>query len=233
MTRYTVAYSEYVAGIAEVRLLARRAAAIERSRQALRFGKDIDALCRASMVLLCSHIEGYVKELGEGVLNAAYNKAVCRSKINNEVFYYLSKDRIQKIKSNEKPDKIADAVFEFISMESQNWQKTGGFPTPIDGEKFSFGFASPKVGKIDKYLKRFGYKTMKGDVASRLRSRARYIVGDIDNIVDVRNLIAHGEASATRTPREVNEHVVSALLFCRAVDEGFANWCTRNLCSIR
>jgi hypothetical protein len=107
VSRYTIAYSEFVKRTSEVSLLASRASQIERSRLAYQGGEEINALCRGAMVLLSSHIEAYVKEVGEVALDAIYSKKVCRSRIKSQFFYYASKARLKRIKDSSLPDSVS------------------------------------------------------------------------------------------------------------------------------
>lgn len=55
----------------------------------------------------------------------------------------------------------------------------------------------------------------------------------IDHIVDVRNKIAHGDLTVSKTPGDLFEAIIGIKLFFRATDDLFANWCRDNLCRIR
>jgi hypothetical protein len=233
MSRYSVAYGEFVSRCDEVLILVRRARTIERSKEAFQRGQEIDALCRGALVLLSSHIEAYVKELGECLLDAIFTKSVCRSKLSASFFYHASKVVLDKIRDTGEPERISSDVFEFIRSDADLWSKVGALPRPVDAEQFNLGFANPKFEKIKKYLSRFGYGTLRHDMNRILRADAVVVVGNLDQIVDIRNAIAHGEASAKKTPSEVRTLIMSATTFCRTLDSGFGDWCRDNICPIR
>lgn len=233
MPRYSAAYGEFVGRCREVQLLVKRAAAIERSKTAFSQGSEIDALCRGAVVLLSSHIEAYVKELGECLLDAIFSKKVCRSKLSDSFFYHASKASLDKIRDGSEPDRISTEVFDFIGHDADIWSRFGKLPRQIDAEQFNIGFANPKFDKVRKYLGRFGYGSLRHDINQALKADAVVVVGNLDQIVDVRNAIAHGEASAKKTPTEVRSLVASATIFCRTVDSAFGDWCRGNICPIR
>ena len=52
------------------------------SENPLGSAEKINAICRGGIVLLCGHVEGYIKELGELALTNIYEKEVCKSKIS-------------------------------------------------------------------------------------------------------------------------------------------------------
>lgn len=231
--RYTLAYGEFVGRCEEVLLLVKRAAAIERSKTALARGKEIDALCRGALVLLSSHVEAYIKELGESLLDAIFVRQVCRSKLSSSFFYHCSRAHIEKIRDASDIETISADIFDFIQTGSDIWKKTGGMPRSVDAEAFNFGFANPKFERIKKYLGRFGYTSLRHDMNRALKADCVLIIGNLDQIVDIRNAIAHGEASAKKTPSEVKDFVMSAKTFCRTVDAKFSSWCSVNICPIR
>jgi hypothetical protein len=233
MARYTGVYGEFRERTGEVSLLVSRAAALERSKDALTRGKEIDALCRGALVLLSSHIEAYIKELGESALDAIYSKQVCRSKISQPFFYYVSRENIDPIKQSDGAESIANSVFRFIRNDVHLWSDTGEFPAPILAEDFNRGFSNPKFDKIKGYFGRFGYKDYRTDFFRNLRASANPIIAALDLVVDTRNAIAHGVASATKTPKEVRGLIAATTIFCRTTDIVFADWFKANICKIR
>lgn len=233
MARYTKVYGDFVQRTTEVRLLTSRAAGLERSKNAFKLGKEIDALCRGSVVLLSSHIEGYVKELGESLLDAIYQRKVCRSRIADDVFYHASKERLQPIRDGAGAANISASVFAFLAVDGALWSKSDRFPSPIPAEEFNKGFANPKVEKVRGYIARFGYLAFKRDLYRTLAKDAVSVCAQVDQIVDTRNAIAHGEVSATKTPSEVKDMIAAATAFCRATDVTFAKWCAAEICPIR
>ena len=116
-------------------------------------------------------------------------------------------------------NQILAEVFHFVKNGAAVWDVTGAMPYPIDVEEFNIGFSNPKFDKVKRYLARFGYINLRRDINRMLKEDALVMLGNLDQIVDMRNEIAHGEASAT--------------VFCRTVDTGFGDWCKNNICTIR
>lgn len=233
MARYTPVYGAFVVRLGEVDLLRSSAAALGRKRTAIRHGAEISALCRGAVVLLSSHIEAFVKELGEHTLDAIYDNQVCKSKVALPFFYHLSKDRIESIRNSSSAEKIAEHVRIFVQDDAQMWGVLGNFPRPITTVEFNTGFSNPKFDKVKAYFGRFGYVNFRRDFFRELGRNAQPTVNAIDQIVDARNSIAHGDPAATKTPQELTEMIYAAKLFCRNSDNVFANWCGINLCRIR
>lgn len=233
MSRFTPIYGAFVARLDEINILRSKAAALGRTSNAVRHGPEISALCRGSVVLLSSHIEAYVKELGEHTLDAIYDNGVCRSKIELPFFYHISRERIESVRSGFGPDKIAGSLRIFVENDAPMWAGSGGFPNPISSSEFNAGFSNPKFEKVKSYFGRFGYGNFRRDFFRELGRNAQPTENNLDQIVDARNSIAHGDPTATKTPEEVKDMVGTAKLFCRTVDKIFANWCGKNLCNIR
>jgi hypothetical protein len=233
MARYTVVYGDFLDRLDEVNLLRSKAGRLARNKNAVACGAEIQALCRACIVLLSSHIEAYVKELGEHTLDKIYEKEVGRSKIAIQFFYHISKDKIENIKNGSNSEKIARNVHSFVSSDAAIWSTVGKFPVPISATDFNKGFSNPKFDKIKTYLSRFGYSEFRYEFFKTLGSSAQFMIGNLDQIVDTRNAIAHGDPSATKTPKEVEQMIDTAKSFCRYTDSLFSAWCGKNLCKIR
>jgi hypothetical protein len=65
MSRYTSAYSGFIKRLKEIEALLRLAGQAARARPAPGNAAEVGALCRSGVVLLSSHIEGFVEDLGE------------------------------------------------------------------------------------------------------------------------------------------------------------------------
>lgn len=233
MPRFTRVYSEFTYRIDEVSLLRKKASALERSATSLRNGPEISALCRAAVVLLSSHVEAYIKELGEHTLDSAHRQAVPRNRIPAQFFYYVSRERIEGIRSSTQPESIATSVQSFVNSEILYWQGAGAMHGPISSSSFNSGFSNPKFDKVKSYFGRFGYTDFRRDFMRELGHRGVAVESALNVLVDTRNSIAHGDPSATKTPSEVKEMEENAKEFCRVVDQVFSNWCKASLCRIR
>lgn len=232
MARYTEAYGDFTVRVTEVDLLGRKAAKLERA-DAVNNASEIRAICRGTVVLLSSHLEGYVRDLGEIALDRIYHKKVDRAALTPRFFYSISRDHFDLMADSSDPDSIANKMFAFIEADAGYWSKVGPFANPIPTERFAKGFASPSVGKIGKFLHRFGYDGYRRDLARSLKADFIPTTTTVENMVTVRNNIAHGDANETRTPADVLGMMRQCQLFCRTTDDVFSRWAKLNLCSIR
>ncbi|WP_155401720.1 MAE_28990/MAE_18760 family HEPN-like nuclease [Chromobacterium violaceum] len=232
MARYTVAYSSFVSRLEEVEILRKFAAQKERKDPIILRG-EINALSRGAIVLLSSHLEAYIKELGELALDSLHRNRVPRNNLTSAFFYHISKDIIDEMKDTSGPDKIGEKIFNFLNRDQFIWSRNGAFPDPIQSERFNKGFANPAYNKIKSYFGRFGYSEFQSDLSTKMRGDFHPAKNMVDHLVDVRNKIAHGDPSATKTPAEVNDIAILVKKFCKETDVVFSNWWRDKFCSIR
>ena len=232
MAQFTRAYSKLTDRLVEVAVLRRLGASYER-RDAIACRKEINALSRGAVVLLCSHLEAYVRELGAVALDSMVAKDIPRTKLASRVYYHIPKDLLEEVRSTLDPEKAANKVFAFIDSDLEYWSKDGPFPGPVPVERFNRGFANPAFKKIVKYFNRFGYKGYRGDLMACLQARFQPTVTMVDHLVDTRNKIAHGDFTAIKTPGEVKDMASMIQVFCRSTDAVFATWWRKSFCAIR
>lgn len=232
MPRHTVAYSSFIDRLGEIFVLISVASKKERS-DAVMYRKEINAFCRGAVVLLSSHVEAYIKELGECALERFFDRRVDRSKMSDRIFFNISKDFVSEIKDAADHDRIAEKIFSFIAADLGYWSKSGSFSSQVPADKFNKGFSNPAFVKIKAYFSRFGYDDYRRDFYRRLGRDALPTENMLDTMVSLRNNIAHGDPSSTRTPREIVEMISIIKGFCRTTDDVFSEWCRDRHCSIR
>jgi hypothetical protein len=232
MPRYTSAYSSFVRRLAEVDTLRRFALEKER-HDPVGLRDDINALCRGSIVLLSGHLEAFIKELGELALDSMHVKAVPRQNITPRLYYHISKNLLDELQGTTHPDSIAEKIFVFLQTDLSYWSRTGPFPQPIPADRFNKGFSNPAFKKIKAYFNRFGYTDYARDLARKLAAQYQPTINMVDHLVDTRNLIAHGDPTATKTPREVKDIIEIIRKYCAETDSAFASWWKTSYCTIR
>ena len=210
-----------------------RLATLYERKDAVTHRKEINALSRGAVVLLCGHLEAYIRELGEIALDSMYEKNISRTNLASRVYHYISKDLLDEVRSTLDAERAADRVFEFIDRDLKYWSKSGPFPAPVPADGFNRGFASPAFNKIKKYFNRFGYEDYRGDLAACLRANFQPTVTMVDHLVDTRNKIAHGDPDASKTPSEIGDIISITKSFCRSTDGVFATWWKKKFCAIR
>jgi RiboL-PSP-HEPN len=231
MTRYTQSYSNFVVRLEEIEHL-RRIASDKEKIDPIALRNEINALCRGAIVLLCSHLEAYIKEIGEAALESLSTNKVSRSKIAIQTFYYLSQSHIKEIQGSVDPQIISEKVMGFVDSEAAHWSRIGTVDNQLPILDFNKGFSNPGFKKIIKYFNRFGYSKYKADIAVILKADFGGVANAVDGLVDLRNKIAHGDPTATRTPQEIKLMIGTIKKFSRTTDQVFSKWWRKNYCVI-
>ena len=201
MPRYTSAYSSFVSRLDEVYLLHRIASAKEKA-DPVKLRKEINVFSRAAIVLLCAHLEAYIKELGEVALNNITLRSVPRTKFRDQFYYHISRDILDEVRDTSDPEKLAAKLFKFLDSDFPYWSRAGPFPQALPVDRFNKGFSNPSFQKIRAYFNRFGYSGYQGDLARLLKAKYTATINMVDHLVDTRNKIAHGDITAVKPPAE-------------------------------
>ncbi len=232
MPRYTGAYSGFLKRIPEVIDLQKFA---EKSSGSGRLDDvpKASALCRSGVVLLSSHIEGYIEDLGEIALERIYTRRLKKAELSSSFLYFCSKDIISQIKGTGDSRTIAKKIKQLFQRDWDIWGDGIVFTQPLPSERFLWNFANPTTDKIKKFFSRFGYTSFDQDMARLLTRNYLPCKNMVDQVVYQRNKIAHGDPIVTSTPIDLAAMIRLVRLFCRATDQVVATWFTSKRCPIR
>lgn len=233
MSKYTIAYSGFLHRLSEIDAIDR--VAIQYTK---RLGKKNDAstanaLCRASIVLLSSHLEGYVDELAERILYCIFHKSMHKRKLAPRFLYYFSKDILDELSDTDDPDKIAEKMKKLIRRDADIWSDHPVFHSELPLKRFIRYFSNPNYDRIKKFIARFGYHEYDHDLKQTLKSNYHPCVNMINNVVHQRNMIAHGDIGILPTPKEVSDMQNLVKYFCRTTDIIVSDWFKKSGCIIR
>ena len=231
MAKYTLAYSNLVSRLDEVKALQKLAK--RHSRVFSRDTKISNALCRSGVVLLCSHVEGYVDELIQIILERIVLRNMDKSKLPSSFFFYLSRDIILEIQQAIEPGKIVEKIWKLLERDKEIWLQQKNFSTSLNGEIFLSNFSTPGSNQIYKLMKRFGYNNFKREMHSVLTSETVIVTNMLDQVVQQRNKIAHGDSVATSTYQDLDNMIDLVQKFCRVTDQLVGAWFANNRCPIR
>ena len=233
MRRYTEAYLHFVERLPEVETLYKLANQQLRSLGLLKGGQAANPLCRAGVVLLSSHIEGYVEELSELILRRVVSTRTPKKRLAERFLYYFSKDMLDEIGDTRDPDKISAKIAALFDRDKDIWCAEEVFNEELPADRFVSGFSTPRFDQIQLFIARFGYKEYKRDLARTLEADFQPCTNMVDNVVHQRNKIAHGDAVTAATPADVAAMLKLVRLFCRSTDVVVGNWFRKLGCPIR
>ena len=224
MARYSAAYSKLMDRLDEIESIRRLAIEISRKGVAPPHSTRVSALCRSGVVLLCSHIEGYIEELGSTAIARISVKNVRKEKMSLGFRYYLSRDLVDRIAMTEEAIKIGSRVVELINRDSHIWDSGDYFTEPLRADIFVRGFATPKHQHIRQFFGRFGFDAFHHEVAKKLRGDFVACIAMVDHVVDQRNKIAHGDFTISGAPLDLENMMKLVKLYCRVTDEVVCEW---------
>ena len=231
MPRYTVAYSTLVKRLGEVDELSQLARSFEKLHTRPDDLSKVRALGRASVVLLCSHIEGYIEDIGSLAIDRIQDRNVKKDSLPLEFRYYLSLDNIRRIQTSQHPDTTAEAVLDFMRQAGAIWDTSREF-SQIDAAGFNSSFSSPTHRKIRQFFRRFGFKEYDGRMRRKLQTKVTCI-NTVNNVVHQRNAIAHGDQRVRTSSADLRQMREDVKLYCRTTDEVVGDWFREEICPIR
>ena len=233
MARYSSAYSGLIRRIDEIQAIISIARGISRVSSTQPNPFRVNALCRGGIVLLCSHVEGYVEDLGALAINSLAKKNLPKTSMSLAFRYHLSRDLIDDINSTTDPESIASKVVNFLARDGHIWDATPHFTDQLPVETFVRNFATPRHDNIRRFFGRFGYQDFQTELTAQLQSNYLACRNMVDHVVDQRNKIAHGDFVTAGTPADLQDMCRLVGLYCRSLDKVVGNWFKTKGCSIR
>jgi hypothetical protein len=195
----------------------------------------VNALCRSGVVLLSSHIEGYVENLGEVAIDRIGTRSLQKTQFGNQFRYHLSQDLIRNIfNSSRDPSIVEQNLLRLWERDSQIWDRSPNYAMPLPVDVFIGDFLNPNHSRIVKFFRRFGYDEFEHDMAARLKADYEICVNMINQVIDQRNKISHGDSNnIVGAPSDLEQMKTLVKRYCRETDIVAANWFRAQGCQIR
>ena len=233
MARYSSAYSRLIRRLDEITLILVLANDLSTRGPASSNSAKVNALCRGGIVLLCSHIEGYVEDLGELAIARIEARQLAKKKMTAAFKYYLSRDIIRDIQGMNDPIKIATRVEDLLVRDGHIWGQQRNFTGPLSPDAFCSDFATPRHKRIKRFFNRFGYSKFEEELSHYLHRDYMASKNMVNQVVEQRNGIAHGDFSIVGAPSDLKDMIRFIKLYCRATDIVVGNWFSKIGCPIR
>lgn len=178
----------------------------------------VNILTRSSIVLLSSHIQGFIEDLGDLVVERIVLDSVSANRVPDSLRFHATKTKLKEIQQKTDGTAIVASIREYSNTYNDMISLSGPAPSTLIGSQYKDGFGNPTVKAITKYLMRFGFANYESEMKRRLKGNWPITENAVNQIVDRRNKIAHGDSLATLTPLEMREYIILVKRFCSTTD---------------
>ena len=174
----------------------------------------VRAINRGSVVLLSSHLERYLRGLNEeavGVIDAA---AIGGSALPETFRLQHSKIPIDELAAAQW-DKRADMLSQFVVKDGWLWGSTP--KANLEHDRLLRWMKSPSPKRASRMFKLWGVSDIFSAITRQPRTKQRMML-KLEELVDKRNDIAHGDSGAEATHQDISAYVVVVQIFCERAD---------------
>jgi hypothetical protein len=178
----------------------------------------VRVLGRACVVLLSSHFERYVYAVNEEAASFVNGAPLTGDLLPEALRLIHSKPVFDGI-AQTSWDRRADKLLEMARNESWLWLT--GATGRLDADRLLHWMTAPKPDKLIRYYKYWGIQDVFSGITRSAQTRGRLFFL-VSELVDKRNAIAHGDASAQATRTDVQRYITTVKTFCSRADRLFA-----------
>jgi|SRR5215216_762096 len=175
-------------------------------------------LGRASVVLLSSHFERYFYAINEEAVTFLNSCGLTGERVPETLRLVHSKQPISEIEQTSWENR-SRSLAEFISTDAWLWGT--GVTGSLEHQRILAWMKAPKPESLVRFYRYWGIQDIFAAITRRPTTRGslRLLVQEL---VDKRNNIAHGDFSAQATRSDVRRYSHTVLTFCERADRVFA-----------
>ncbi len=212
-------------GLAEIQAL-QRANPSPQQGSGLKRPEVVRAMGRSEIVLLSSHFERYIRALNEEAVDSVCNSSMTAADLSERLKLQHARHAIDKIYEITW-ERRADALTDYSARESWLWEAAAPI-SMLDSSRLLTWMKAPTAKNVIRAFGLWGIPdifraiTRKPIHYGRLRLR-------IDELVEKRNNIAHGDFTVEATYLDVVQYTSAVRRFCTSADLRLASQLSRTL----
>ncbi|MCL5290717.1 MAG: MAE_28990/MAE_18760 family HEPN-like nuclease [Firmicutes bacterium] len=175
---------------------------------------------RAGIVLLFSHIEGYIEDVVQEAIDKINNSGINVSTLPYNLRVAHCMPTIQEITKITDPEKLDEALKILMQSNYHFWFGDTLPPIKLETDCLTKNFANPSYEHIDKLFRNLGIRRFFGSLYSLgfKPQKIQAIKSTLDTLASLRHDIAHGNFSTSCSFLDLCRHIVVVNVFCEAVD---------------
>jgi len=173
---------------------------------------------RACVVLLNSHYERYLRAVNEEALNWLIGSSIKSEELPEIIRLMHSRAAIDRI-SETNWDKRGEMLVEFADIDAKLWSKSTVLPS-LESSKILI-MKAPHSREVKRFYAMYGIIDIFSK-ATRRPDRRSHLWLKLQEMVDKRNNIAHGDFTTEALPSEISSYLDAVLKFCSSSDKIFA-----------
>lgn len=172
------------------------------------------AIGRGQVVLLSSHFERYFYAINEEAVQALNSSSTASAIIPASIKLLHSSEPLDAL-SRTGWDRRGDGLARFVA--SDGWLWVNSTQGALLHDRLLAWMKSPKPKELVRYYKYWGINDIFSEITRSAGSRNRLWLG-VQELVDMRNNIAHGDYTSQATQNDVRRYMESAQVFCTRAD---------------
>lgn len=177
--------------------------------------KDI-VLCRAALVLLSSHMEGFFEDLIQDILQFYELINTQFSNLPLRIRVVQIKKRITAIETAT-DKRIWEAVQQIRTSDIAD-DSLICTPGNLNLDNHIRGFSNPGSKEVKELFKSIGIEDI-WELLKRKRFRVKILKATLDSLVNKRNPIAHGNIAVTVTPNDIKQYITDMKKLAKKFDK--------------